>query len=341
MRILQLGPYPPPHGGVQSNLVAIREHLRRNGHECGIVNLTRHRGIEADEIYYPKSARALLKLLAALPYDILHLHIGGNLSRRLVGVCLACCWMPGKRAVLTFHSGGYPSSPAGRATHKKTLRAFAMRQFDALIAVNDEIRQWFELCGCRDINVIQPHAIGSVFAEDLRADLRAFYDSHAPVLLSVGCLEPEYDLPLQIDVMARVRECFPDAGLVMIGWGSLDAELRTLIASKPYGEHLLLTGDVPHAITMRAIAECTAYLRTTHYDGDSISVREALHLGVPVIASDNGMRPPGCRLIPGQDADALVRAIFEEVSQWKPREPKGGNGTENLDRVLDVYRQFQ
>ncbi len=27
MRVLQLGPYPPPHGGVQSNLVAIRPGL--------------------------------------------------------------------------------------------------------------------------------------------------------------------------------------------------------------------------------------------------------------------------------------------------------------------------
>jgi glycosyltransferase involved in cell wall biosynthesis len=326
---------------VQTNIVAIREHLRRNGHSCGAINLTRHRGVEADEVYYPESAQALLKLLATLPYEIFHLHIGGNLTNRLLGLCLACCWMPGKRAVLTFHSGGYPSSPEGKSTHRNTLRAFAMRQFDALIAVNAEIRHWFERCGARNIHVIEPHAIGRAFAENLRPDLRAFYDLHAPVLLSVGLLEPEYDLPLQIDVMARVRERFPNAGLAMVGSGSLESDLRKRIAAKSYAEHLLLAGDVTHAVTMRAIAECTAYLRTTHYDGDSISVREALHLGVPVIASDNGMRPPGCRLIPGQDADALVKAIFEEVSQWKPRESKGGNGTENLDRVLDVYRQFQ
>ena len=27
MIILQMGPYPPPHGGVQTNLVAIRRYL--------------------------------------------------------------------------------------------------------------------------------------------------------------------------------------------------------------------------------------------------------------------------------------------------------------------------
>ena len=43
MRVVQLGPYPPPHGGVQTNLVAIREYLRRSGHACDAINLTRHR----------------------------------------------------------------------------------------------------------------------------------------------------------------------------------------------------------------------------------------------------------------------------------------------------------
>ncbi len=49
-------------------------------------------------------------------------------------------------------------------------------------------------------------------------------------------------------------------------------------------------------------------LRTTWYDGDAISVREALHFGVPVIASDNGMRPEGTHLIPARDLEALVAA---------------------------------
>ena len=43
-------------------------------------------------------------------------------------------------------------------------------------------------------------------------------------------------------------------------------------------------------LVAEAMSRITIFLRTTLYDGDSISVREALHLGVPVIASDNGMR---------------------------------------------------
>src|SRR5438105_8526009 len=39
--------------------------------------------------------------------------------------------------------------------------------------------------------------------------------------------------------------------------------------------------------SLRAIADADVLLRTTLYDGDAISVREALYLGTPVVATDN------------------------------------------------------
>jgi glycosyltransferase involved in cell wall biosynthesis len=322
---------------VQTHLVALREYLRRRGHACGVVNLTRHRQTSGDEVWFPHSAAELAWLLARLPYAILHLHFGGMLTRRLLALGLLCAWLPGRRAVLTFHSGGYPSSPEGRATRRGSLRAWVMRQFVEVIAVNAEIGAWFAQCGvpAERIHVIAPHVVASPGAE-LRDDLRAFYGTHSPVVLSVGLLEPEYDLPLQIEVLGRVRERLPKAGLVLIGSGSLEAELRGRIAALPWAEHVLLAGDVAHPATLRAIAECVVYVRTTLYDGDSISVREALHLGVPVVVSDNGMRPAGCRLIPRGDARALAEAIVTAADA--PRTPAEERGEENLEAVLRLYQ---
>ena len=55
MVVLQLGPYPPPHGGVQTNLVAIRDYLRSRGMAAPVINLTRHRRRDSDDVYYPQS----------------------------------------------------------------------------------------------------------------------------------------------------------------------------------------------------------------------------------------------------------------------------------------------
>ena len=344
MRVLQLGPYPPPHGGVQSNLVAIRTFLRKSQIPCSVINITRHRKPDADEVYYPESAWQLVGLLRSLPYDILHLHIGGMLSHRLMALALVCTAMPKRKSVLSFHSGGYPSTPEGKATGPRSFAALVLRRFDAVIGVNPEIMNFFAKLGVAPshAHLIYPHAFlaDQGPAEELPEPLATFYDQHSPLLMSVGLLEPEYDLPLQMEVIGQVRAKHPNAGLVMIGSGSLEDNLRRQMQAKPFAQHMLLCGDVPHAPTMQAIQRADVMLRTTLYDGDAVSVREALHLGTPVIASDNGMRPAGVRLIPRSNLEALQQAI-EEALRAPRNEPQAAAPDEsNLQAVLDLYRRL-
>ncbi len=339
MRVLQLGPYPPPHGGVQTNLVAIRNYLLQHGSTAPVINLTRHRRADSDDVYYPRNAKELLQMLVHLEYDVVHLHIGGNLTNRLLGLALVCVNMPGAKAVLTFHSGGFPSSAEGMDIGPRSLAGFVFRRFDRLIAVNTEIEKFFVRCGASPskIRMIWPHSLAAPPQDTpMPEPVQQFFDSHEHVLLTVGLLEPEYDLELQIDVL----EQFPGVGLLIIGSGSLEAGLRTMIASKPYGKDILLAGDVPHASTLRAIQQCDVLLRTTHYDGDSISVREALHLGTPVIASNNGMRPGGCDLVPACDEEALETAIARRLSGQLTRAVHGSGGDENVKAVVHLYREI-
>ena len=318
MRVLQLGPYPPPHGGVQSNLVAIRTFLRLHHVPCAVINITRHRKPDSDEVYYPRSAANLVQLLWRLDYDILHLHVGGILSRRLLGLALVCTLPHRSKSVMTFHSGGYPSSAEGKSTTRNSLAGFVLRRFDGLIGVNPEIISFFQRLGVAPsrTRLIYPHSFlpEENPANTLPESLAAFFSAHNPVLISVGLLEPEYDLALQIEALAQVRQKFPSAGLLLIGSGSLEQELRGRIGACSYTKHILLCGDVPHAITMAAISRANLMLRTTLFDGDAVSIREALHLGTAVIASDNGMRPSGVHLIPKSDLAALLRAIEDRLA---------------------------
>lgn len=356
MKVLQLGPYPPPYGGVQVNLVAIRRFLRRRGHACAVVNITRHRKAEGDEIYYPKTTPQLLKLLLRLRYDIVHLHIGGELPNRLLGLAFVCTLLPRRKSVVTFHSGGYPGTPAGQGARPRTLRGFVFRRFDRIIAVNQQIVEMFQRFGVEPerVRLICPH-VSSAPPPDaaLPPRLKSFFERHDPLLLTVGLLETHYDLALQIDALAGVRERFPGAGLVIIGSGSIEDELRRRIASKPYAEHVLLCGDVPHEVTLRAIAESDLFLRTTFYDGDSISVREALHLGVPVVATDNGMRPEGVHLIPVSDGAALVEVVGSRLAQTNGAAARSNgrraagteDGADDADKesvaaVFELYREL-
>jgi glycogen synthase len=343
MRVLQMGPYPPPEGGAQTNLVAIRRFLLSRGIPCAVINLTRHRREDGDEIYYPKNPLQALKLLARLRYDIIHLHIGGDLSIRFMMLALVCNLIPLRKTVLTFHSGGYPLSIDGKNAKPGAFRGFVLRRFDRIISVNQGLEDLFRRFGVAEerIRLISPHAVSPDSMDRFLPErLYRFFQAHDPTLLTVGGLEPEYDLPLQINVLAQVRERFPKAGLVIIGSGSLEAELRELIQSKPYAEHILLCGDVPHPITLRAIAESDLFLRTTLYDGDSISVRESLFVGTPVIATDNGMRPDGTYLIQCSNPDALRWTIEQVLTQTAPERSQGDAGERNIEEVFELYKEL-
>lgn len=56
-------------------------------------------------------------------------------------------------------------------------------------------------------------------------------------------------------------------------------------------------------------------VRATRTDGDSLSVRESLFHGVPVVASDVVSRPEGCRLFATGDAADLAERLAEALQQ--------------------------
>lgn len=343
MRVLLLGPYSPPHGGIQTNVVSLRRYLQEQGTECRVIDLNRLRRTDGKGVYGPHNAVHLLWLLFRLPADIVHLHIGGNLTARLLGLSLICGWLPWRKSVLTFHSGGYPSSAKGRKANRNTLRGWIMRQFDRVIAVNQEIVDLFGRYGLpRDhVRLIQPHSLpAEPPALKLPDPLRSFRAAHDPVLLSVGGLEPEYGLPQQIDLLGLLRETFPDAGLTLIGSGSLQNVLSERINEKPYKDHILMCGDVDRSVTLRMIADCNLFLRTTCFDGDSIAVREALHFGVPVVASDSAVRPEGTYLFPAGDLLSLREVVERVLRENVRRTPHGTAREENLEAVAELYTEL-
>jgi len=343
MRVLQLGPYPPPYGGVQTNLVAIRSFLLKKGIPCAVINVTRFRKPDADEVYYPPNAAALLRLLARLRYDIIHQHFGGMLTNRILALSLACTLRLGAKSVMTFHSGGFPTTPEGLALGPNSFAGFVLRRFDGLIAVNQEIMDFFRRLkvSANRARLISPYSfLSDADSASLPAPVADFFASHDPVFISAGQLEPEYELELQIDALPKIREQFPKAGLLLLGSGSIEKDLRARIDSRQCAEHVLLAGDVAHGATIEAMSRSRILLRTTWYDGDAISVREAMQVGTPVIATNTALRPAGIRLIPKSDLNALVRAIEEELKQTAPRKQLIPADETPVREVFDFYNEL-
>lgn len=341
MHVLQLGPYPPPEGGINRNILAIREELQKAGHRCSVIATSRSTRITPEtDVHHPGSALELIKLLRLIDSDVIHLHIGGDITKRILALAWACCTFGRGIKVLSVHSGGYPSTREGKAAKRNSLRGRIFRGFKRIVAVNPTIADVFARYGIsrEHIHVIYPfvHRLPDPKVV-VPADLKEFIAKHQPAMLTVGLLEPEYDLFMQIDAMGKVLADLPNAGLIIVGSGSLEGELRTAIEAKPYKDHILLAGDVEHGVTLHLINDSDALLRTTLFDGDAISVREALFLETPVIATDNGMRPVGVHLVPTHDEDAVLAAVKVLAIQERNRKNPKNVDISNILAVLEVY----
>lgn len=341
MHIALLGPIAPPAGGVQSHMSALQHRLREAGHRVSLVALTRGEPRVSPDTYYPTSAAGLLTTLLRLKPDVVHLHFGGDLSVRLALLCGVVGSMPLFRSVLTCHSGGFPRSPRGLRAKKWSAEGVSLRRLDAAIAVNAEIADLFRRYGIAESRVhqIAPHANvdRAAIAEALPAPMAEFYASHSPVFVSVGLLEPEYCLELQIDVLPLLRQRWENAGLVLIGSGTLHDALRERIERSHERAHIALVGNADHKVALKAISEADVLLRTTKYDGDAVSVREALQLGTHVVASDTGMRPAGVTLMPELSSAALITACQHALLQESTVRHEG---VEELSKVVALYHDL-
>jgi glycosyltransferase involved in cell wall biosynthesis len=345
MRIAMLGPVAPPAGGVQSHISALAARARAAGHQVSFVAITRSEPVTSSDVYYPTGSVDLARILLRLKPDVAHMHVGGELTDRLALLGAALTALPGCASVLTFHSGGFPSSPRGLAASPRSIAGILLRRLDAVVAVNAQIADLFRRYGVADsrLSVIAPYARldRAAIAPALSADLDAFFRAHSPVFLSVGLLEDEYCLELQIDSIGALRARWPNAGLVMIGSGSLYASLAERIANSAHRDHILLTGNVSHGIVLRAIQEASVLLRTTKFDGDAVSVREALQLGTPVVASDNGMRPDGVTLMNALTIGALAESCAECLTPSVSGATRRiVDNADELDQVLALYERI-
>lgn len=342
--VVQLGPYPPPYGGVAANVLAIDKLLVDRGLDAAIVSIAGPRQTDRARVRFPSDGLALILTLLRLPHRIVHMHLGGDLKPKLLALVLATSLLPGRRTVVTLHSGGAAADPSRPG--RRSLAGLVLRRVDRVIGVNPSMIDWFLELGCAPdrTHLILPYAIDADYlreaAAPLQGEMARFRERHDPLLVTVGGLEDEYDIPTQLEALRLVRERLPGAGLIVVGAGSLAADLHRRSEELGVAQQVLVTGALPPADTARAIRSADVFLRTTKYDGDSIAVREALHLGTPVVATDNGMRPPGTLLVPTGDPRAVADAIRSSLAGRVPHRQPWPPDTRGVEGVLDVYRSL-
>ena len=324
-KVLLVGDFPPPTGGVATHVEELFCALRANGAQCEVLDIGKgqlpaHGVVPAGGV---TRFAAQLASYAARGYRI-HLHTSGANPKSwlLAQVCAAAGRASGG-AIVTLHSGLLPAwldeSPARRALARAVLS-----QYEKVIAVSAPIRDALAGCAIHDVLVVpafshravRPGAPPSGWPE-LRAQAQ-------PLFCAMVAPRPEYAQEILLRAFAQARGTLERAQLAVYGPGS---ESISAPGARGFGE-------LHRSQALALMAGCDVFVRPTLADGDSVSVREALALGRQVVATSVGNRPPGVRLVPPGDAPALAAALVEAAKA--PAPGPGAPAADSLETILSL-----
>jgi glycosyltransferase involved in cell wall biosynthesis len=268
----------------------------------------------------------------------IHLHTNGHNFKSWLLALL--CGSVGSNAnacrILTLHSGMAPRYVTGGFWQREVARR-ACRLYSRIICVSSAIQEAVIGLGVPpDLTEIAPAYIQPQLAKNaLEPLLLAWIARHRPLLSTVVFFRPEYGVDLLIAAVARLRWEHPSIGCLIMGSGEQRLQAQQQIREFGLDEHVLLLGDVEHSRCLDLISRSDVFLRPTLDDGDSVSVREALSLGVPVVASRVGTRPEGVFLFPPGDLDDLLRQA--ELAMASAR-PEAASAAGSMDRLIEIYQ---
>lgn len=106
-----------------------------------------------------------------------------------------------------------------------------------------------------------------------------------PVVLFVGRLTAQKNLPLWLDVANDILKVRPETRFVIVGGGELDAELRGVIAARGQTDRILMHGPLGHESLPDVYAAADLFLLTSHYEGFGRVILEAAFAGAPSVAT--------------------------------------------------------
>jgi glycosyltransferase involved in cell wall biosynthesis len=309
-KILMIGPLPPPAGGVSIHINRLSHHLKKNY----LVEFIDEAKSMKDEIFNVRSfdLRSYFRLMTDA--DLIYIHSGSNALRMLH---LLTGWLLGKKIVLTIH--GYLKR---KMLLPRLVDQLFYKMASKIIIVNANILERISLPAEK---CIVRHAFLPPVMEDepeIPLVVRSWISNARQHQKTVICSnawrldifnnQDLYGLDLCIEVAERlVKEKLPAAFVFNVSTIDDNDSLFTKYADRIKmlgleGSFLLINEKFSF---VRLMEEADIVLRATNFDGDSLTVREALMLGKPILASDVVNRPAGTTVFENRNIADLHKKL--------------------------------
>jgi glycosyltransferase involved in cell wall biosynthesis len=315
--LVEISAFPPPMGAWSLRIEFVAERWRQLGRRCVLLNVGASRTLNDPKFL---NVRGPLNYCwhvfrAALAGSVLHTHTNAKGVRgNLLVLAAQLLSLPlGRRSVLTFHAGTRQEYfPKTGRWLLDTLLWLVFHTPRVVICNSPAVKDLI----VRDYGVPagRIHPIPAFCREYMLTEVgqrsesvSAFLAEHQPLLVSyLFFFHEEFTPDLLFQAVARLRHDYPGLGMVLMGSQQYLENYQGALDQSGAAEHILLTGNLPRGEFLGVLKAGTLYLRTPLGDGVCSSVLESLALGTPVVASDNGTRPPSCLLYEGGNLEDML-----------------------------------
>jgi glycosyltransferase involved in cell wall biosynthesis len=338
MKVLIVGDYPPPYGGSSVQVSVLHHRLSAlRGFTCRVLDVGTARRRKRPECLPARNAAefAVRLLSYAARQYLVHLHTNGhNFKSWLMTLACAVAGLAnGRRTLVSIGSGSAPDFIETARPASRLIITVALRLIGGVICRNERGRATILglgipgdkvaiVSGFYGIGMHRPSAFPPPIDEFLRA--------HSPVVAAIASSGPEYGIPLLLEATRRLATSYPRLGVLLVG--------PERYADPGLDGNLLATGELRHELVLAIMRRLDLFVRPTYFDGDASSVREALMLGVRVVASDTDFRPDGVVRFRKGDARDLTEKIADVLGDGSAVGTRlRSSDPDSLERLLAIY----
>ncbi len=275
--------------------------------------------------------RELSQFLKINQIDVVHTHntyphINATIAARWAGVPVVVNTRHGQRL--------------GHGLKSRIQYRFASWLTDCIVNVSDDAAQL-----CRQTDGIADKKIRRIW-NGIDIDKFTFTGPRLePTAITVARLSPEKDFTTLLRAVAIVVVELPDFQLIMVGDGQERNALEQLTTELNLCKHVRFLGD--RSDVPQLLAEAGFFVSSSLSEGISLTLLEAMAVGLPIVATAVGGNPEIVddgvtgMLVPSANPEKLADAIITMCQQQNNWNTIGKQGRDRVEKHFEIHRMVK
>ena len=327
--LIATGLYPPEIGGPATYALLLEDELPKKGVAVVIIpfgwvrhypKIIRHivyayklwqESKDADIIYAldPISVGIPALLISRLRRKKFIIRLGGDYA-----------WEQGRgRFGLTETLDEYLTGSTKRPLMVKVfaaLQSYVTKRATKIVAPSEYLKSVIIQWGVKPENIVVIYsALYPLSVEGTKEELHEQLSFTSPTIVSAGRLVPWKGFAVLIEVVAKLKEKYPEITLVITGDGEEQDTLMAKAEAEDVTPQVRFVGRLSKDALGASIKGADVFVLNTAYEGLSHQLLEVMDLGTPIVTTTAGGNPELITndvsgiLVPFNDAQALQAAI--------------------------------